>query len=352
MTESLSLSVMQEVRGGLTAPFFAQLAMREGLCHIRRGSFPALEMTIAQLGALGELEMSEASRHGNSVVLRPQPGMLTFLSVGRGQSEIVVAGRDLEAVHAVADATMAALRDPGPDDDEVSVTFWAYSPGPAMNPRRRITAPAWRDIRENYPAASRAGLDELMRATEPGPGGLLLWHGQPGTGKSYALRALAREWRDWCETHFVTDADAFLGGQTNYLLNALLRSARDEEDDRWRLVVLEDAGELLAADARAVAGQALSRLLNLTDGLLGAGLRALVLVTTNEPLRRLHPAVARPGRAWAEVEFSALDAKAASAWLARREIGTPVDRAVSVAELYALAAGQPLADSPTLGFAA
>ena len=45
----------------------------------------------------------------------------------------------------------------------------------------------------------------------------------------------------------------------------------------------------------AVAGQGLSRLLNVSDGLLGEGLRAVVLVTTNEPLRRLHPAVVRPG---------------------------------------------------------
>lgn len=75
--------------------------------------------------------------------------------------------------------------------------------------------------------------------------------------------------RGWCDTHLVTDADAFLGGQTSYLLSALLRSNRGAGGEhRWRLVVLEDAGELLAADARAVAGQGLSRLLNLADGLL------------------------------------------------------------------------------------
>ena len=44
------------------------------------------------------------------------------------------------------------------------------------------------------------------------------------------------------------------------------------DDERaWRLLVLEDAGELMAASARAEVGQGLSRLLNLTDGLLGQG---------------------------------------------------------------------------------
>ena len=50
----------------------------------------------------------------------------------------------------------------------------------------------------------------------------------------------------------------------------------------WRLLVLEDTGELLSADARDRAGQGLSRFLNVVDGLIGQGLRVLVLVTTNE----------------------------------------------------------------------
>ena len=191
-----------------------------------------------------------------------------------------------------------------------------------------------------------------MRATSPGPGGLVLWHGGPGTGKSHALRALAREWRGWCDTHFITDADAFLGGQTDYLL-AVLEHDDDEASERWRLVVLEDAGELLAADARAAVGQALSRLLNLSDGVLGEGLRTIVLVTTNEPLRRLHPAVVRPGRTWAEIEFPALTRDEANAWLAERRSAERVDRETSLAEAFAVAGGRQRAPGRAgVGFAA
>jgi len=116
--------------------------------------------------------------------------------------------------------------------------------------------------------------------------------------------------------------------------------------------VLEDAGELLAADARAIAGQALSRLLNLSDGLLGEGLRAIVLVTTNEPLRRLHPAVVRPGRTWAEVEFAALSAGEANGWLEASGADARVTRDVSLTELFALAGGRGLVSRSTVGFAA
>jgi hypothetical protein len=79
--------------------------------------------------------------------------------------------------------------------------------------------------------------------------------------------------------------------------------------------VLEDADELLRADAKRETGQALSRLLNVADGFLGQGVRVLVLITTNEPIGRLHPAVVRPGRCLAEVEFSPLTAAEGAAFL-------------------------------------
>ena len=47
--------------------------------------------------------------------------------------------------------------------------------------------------------------------------------------------------------------------------------------------MLEDAGELICTSARSQTGQALSRLLNVADGLLGQGGRCLLLITTNEP---------------------------------------------------------------------
>lgn len=42
------------------------------------------------------------------------------------------------------------------------------------------------------------------------------------------------------------------------------------------------------------------------DGLIGQGFNLLVLVTTNEPVGKLHPAVVRQGRCLAEIEFGPL----------------------------------------------
>ena len=330
----LALSTIQELHGGLVGAAFNERAASDGLSYVRRASFPAAQLTLEQLVVLGDVELAERHPHGCAVLLRLEPDMLLQLAGGRGHGEIAIAGTGRAAVDAVAAELIATLRERGADD-EIVVTFWADAPGRPLNPRRRIAAPDWQEIRGNYGAATRAQLDELMAAEQPGPGGLVLWHGKPGTGKSYALRALARAWRGWCDTHFITDADAFLGG-TSYLLSALQRSDHGPRSERrWRLVILEDAGELLAVDARAVAGQGLSRLLNLTDGLLGAGLRTVVLLTTNEPVRRVHPAVVRPGRTWAEVEFSELSTAEANAWLKERGSERRVERPTTLAELFA-----------------
>src|SRR5438445_12131919 len=92
----------------------------------------------------------------------------------------------------------------------------------------------------------------------------------------------------------------------------------DDEDEKWRLLVLEDTGELLVSDAAASEGQRLSRFLNVADGMIGQRLRVMVLVTANEPVVRLHPAVCRPGRCAALVDFELLSAQEAGAGLAAR----------------------------------
>jgi SpoVK/Ycf46/Vps4 family AAA+-type ATPase len=146
----------------------------------------------------------------------------------------------------------------------------------------------------------------------------MLWHGEPGTGKTTALRALIREWKDWCSIDYVADPER-LFANTGYLLEVLSKAKADAPADpntaRWRLLIAEDSDEFLRVSARKEAGAALGRLLNLTDGILGQASNALILLTTNERLDRLHPAVVRPGRCLAQVEFTRFSPAEAARWL-------------------------------------
>ena len=80
-------------------------------------------------------------------------------------------------------------------------------------------------------------------------------------------------------------------------------------------------------------------------------MRVLALVTTNEEIRRLHPAVARPGRAAANVEFGPLSAEEAGAWLASRGIDEVRQEPRILAELYAQVDGDGGSVARSVGFA-
>ncbi len=121
------------------------------------------------------------------------------------------------------------------------------------------------------------------------------------------------------------------------------------EPQRWQLLLLEDCDELIRTDAKSTSGQSLSRLLNLTDGLLGQGYRIIVAITTYEDLSRLHPATVRPGRCLAQIEVGPLTRAESIAWLSaagncngngdlRDRIGPA---GATLAELYALQDGDP-----------
>jgi hypothetical protein len=113
----------------------------------------------------------------------------------------------------------------------------------------------------------------------------------------------------------------------------------EQAEKGWKLLMLEDTGELLTSDARAVIGQGLSRFLNVVDGMIGQGLRVLVLVTTNEEIKTLHPAVARPGRCAANVTFLPLSGEETMDWLARHAVKAEQTGPATLASLYALEAG-------------
>jgi hypothetical protein len=257
------------------------------------------------------------------------------------------ATRRLELLAEIEAWLRARVPEATPSDDvRLPVTFW----GDGCRYSRTIDVARWEDVSRNYPRDVARLLHPMMKAAfrPADTGRLVLWHGLPGTGKTSALRALGWAWRAWCDVHFVTDPER-LFGEPGYLLEVLLGD--DEADgDRWRLLVLEDTGELLTADAKERSGQGLSRLLNVVDGLVGQGLRLLVLVTTNEQVRSLHEAVTRPGRCASLIHFSAFAADEADAWLTWHGHAT-CGASCTLAELFAVAAGEaPPARRGAIGF--
>lgn len=295
--------------------------------------------------------------HRRSLALLTPDGCVIGVRTQRTRVTVSAHAQTAERACELLDELRALL--PAADrrrDDEVAVHFWSLGGDGPTAIRRMIRVPAWGEIAPNYHASTREQLDALLVSRPDGAGGkLILWHGPPGTGKTWALRALVHEWSGWLTAHYVTDPEQFFGSSPTYLQHVVLDQSEDDDGSigsdggtpQWRLLIMEDTGELLARDAHERVGQALSRLLNVCDGLIGQGLRIMVLITTNEDLASMHPAVTRAGRCIANIRFDALDREEVAAWAERTGRPIPPHGAV-LADLFS--GGETQAEREPIGF--
>jgi hypothetical protein len=187
----LTFDVAHNVGAGL----FQQEALKRGLNRLHSDGWP----TRAKLD-LSRAAWSSSEPQGVSALLELSSGALAFVHVGFGTAYAQVAAAREDAARSGLDEARALLpRSERDREGRVPVTFWAYGPHGPMPMGRSLTVPAWVEIEVNYPAETSRALGRVMSGELPWRGGqLILWHGETGTGKTTALRALANEWSSWC----------------------------------------------------------------------------------------------------------------------------------------------------------
>ncbi len=159
-----------------------------------------------------------------------------------------------------------------------------------------------------YGADSLEWIGQFQQQTTGRVGGLTIFEGPPGTGKTSFVSLMVRR---LAATHaFYVLPVARDGALTAPELVPFWQTQNDRHPDRVKVIVLEDAERLLWS-RRGDNQEAVSSILNIADGLLGRMLRLHVLCSVNACTADLDPAILRPGRLMQHRRFPLLPRSAA-----------------------------------------
>lgn len=221
--------------------------------------------------------------------------------------------------------------------DNIKVSFVSLSESGYTSGVREIEAPLLDEIIQNYNADTLESVNSLKDNIDNMSGKLLLFHGEPGTGKTYMIRALSRFLKNKCDLYYVLDPECFFNDM-KYMNSLILDGVTTSvENQKYKLIILEDADEFITEDAKNRTGQALSRLLNISDGFIGQGLKIIFLITTNEPFNKIHKALSREGRCAAIIKFNKLNKEESMKWLKEKSAEKQdITKDMILADLYSM----------------
>lgn len=176
---------------------------------------------------------------------------------------------------------------------------------------------------------------KLMEKFKKDSKGLVLFHGSPGTGKTFYIRSLLKDLID-IEKYVIYLPPGMVEvmidpNMMSFISNTVMEKA---EEGRSCVLLLEDAEPLLASRKHENRSGGITNLLNVTDGLLNDMLSIQVIATFNTELSNIDEALLRPERLIARKEFKKLRKEDAQALANKLGLNKSIENDSSLAEIY------------------
>jgi hypothetical protein len=277
----------------------------------------------------------DTAEHSSEFYVRQSATEILWMTVSR--SYIILNCADWEHMFNALKHRLSDLKaKPKSEDSVLTHLWWVSESAGSTYETKEVNCPVWDTIRANYPSEVSRKLDSLLNLPEfPQGGSIILWYGPPGTGKTYMIRALCRAWQKRFNAKIDILIDKNILSRDAYVIDLISNDNRDDallrevlgptevsysftpdlsKGNPPRIVLIEDAPELFCTDlCRNSPGFA--KLLNLSDGILGQGQQLIFILTSNEPIDAVDPALLRKGRCIQSLEFRKFTEEEAVPWL-------------------------------------
>ncbi len=178
--------------------------------------------------------------------------------------------------------------------------------------------------------------NELMGRFEKQSKGLVLFHGLPGTGKTFYIRHLLRKMTSKNKVVIYMPPNMVDRLVDPYFITFLAKELANQSlKGNFCVLLIEDAEPLLASRQGEGRVMGISNLLNMTDGILNDMLKLQIICTFNVKVKELDKALLRPGRLIARKEFKAMTALDANRLAQQLGVKHHFNKPVTLSEVYA-----------------
>jgi energy-coupling factor transporter ATP-binding protein EcfA2 len=182
------------------------------------------------------------------------------------------------------------------------------------------------DLTLNYGSNFKSIHDTIIkRLNTKNDKGIVLLHGEPGTGKTTYIKFLTTLVKD---KHMIFVPPMMAESLTDPSIIPFLMDYKNS------ILIIEDAEKVLGSRETGNMGQSTSNLLNLTDGILGDCLNIQIIATFNTKRDNIDDAFMRKGRLIAEHKFEKLNVEDTNILLKYLKKDVVVEHEMALSDIY------------------